>query len=350
MAAARVALALGLVVSASQIGGAEPCAPRAELGGDSEAVAKVSAELTRLGVDTSTAGANKRAASCPVVVAAVELDRSGGIAVAVSDAAHRSEGRVVSDAALAAAWIDSWLRDDFTGAPVELPAPRSLTAVAETAPPPPPSTPLLDKVSLAASFVLAWTDDTTRWSGVAASLCVRVGDLCVGGRAAYARQDVPADLTAAAKRDLSLLATASYPQTLGRMSIAPELGLGIGRLATTRIDGCKMDPNCDPSTNTMCTMPPPPTCETNPGSVYVGDGLTAATYTPRVSAALRVAIPLFEHVWLDGLAAATLAPFGHGDPYKPIGADGTVMTPALALPGDPLLGVQLGVGLRVGAP
>src|SRR6187551_969565 len=115
MTAARVALALSLVASAVQTGQAEPCAPRAELGGDAEAVAKVAAELQRLGVDASTDPMKRPArSSCPVIVAAVELDRGGGIAVAVRDASQRSEGRVVSDAALAAAWIDSWLRDDFS--------------------------------------------------------------------------------------------------------------------------------------------------------------------------------------------------------------------------------------------
>src|SRR5690242_9447476 len=45
----RVALALVLVASA-RTGGAEPCAPRAALDGDAEAVARVGQELTRLGV------------------------------------------------------------------------------------------------------------------------------------------------------------------------------------------------------------------------------------------------------------------------------------------------------------
>ena len=76
----------------------------------------------------------------------------------------------------------------------------------------------------------------------------------------------------------------------------------------------------------------------------------ATTYTPRVSAALRIAIPLFDHVWLDGLAAATAAPFGHGEDYG-AASDGTMLpnSASFPLPGDPLLGIQLGVGLRVGA-
>jgi hypothetical protein len=105
-----------------------------------------------------------------------------------------------------------------------------------------------------------------------------------------------------------------------------------------------MDPTCSGNM-------PPPVC-TNPGTVYVGDGLSEATYTPRLSAALRIAIPIFDHVWLDGLAAATAAPFGHSDEYG-IQADGTTTNAngaTFPLPGDPILGLQLGIGLRLGAP
>lgn len=375
MAAARVALALTLVASLVETGRAEPCAPRAELGGDAEAVVKVQAELQRLGVDARPAKspeetrealrASLRGSRCPMVVAAVELDRSGGIAVAVQDASQRSEGRVVSDAALAAAWIDSWLRDDFTTPDEELappPAAPGATAPMAARDTPPaqaaPATPLLDRFSLAASFMESWSDDQTSWSGVAVAGCVRIGGLCVGARAGYAWQDVTADATAAAKRDMSLLATVSYSEELGRMSIAPELGVGIGRLTTSRIEGCKVapPPMCDPTTDPngcMGSQPPMTMCDgtgTMPGTAYVGDNFSATMYTPRISAALRIAIPLFDHVWLDGMAAATAAPFGHTGDYA-TSPDGTVManTGVFPLPGDPTFAVQLGVGLRVGA-
>ncbi|HEY5948328.1 MAG TPA: hypothetical protein VIV40_22680, partial [Kofleriaceae bacterium] len=262
----------------------------------------------------------------------------------------RSEGRVVSDAALAAAWIDSWLRDDFSAPIVETPLVTPST-VDET--PAVEPTPMLDRFALAASFLQAWSDDSTRWTGVAASLCVRVGSMCIGGRLGYATETVATDLSAAAKSELTLLATASYPQQLGTMSIAPELGVGVGRLATERVEGCKIDPNCDPMDPTApCVMDPPTMCTTDPGVVYVGDGFATATYAPRISAALRIAVPLFDHVWLDGLAAATLAPLGHSDDYAAIKADGTTGTSGnlggYPLPGDPLFGVQIGIGLRVG--
>ncbi|HSK01906.1 MAG TPA: hypothetical protein VK932_11720, partial [Kofleriaceae bacterium] len=197
----------------------------------------------------------------------------------------------------------------------------------------------------------AWTDDRTRWSGVALSACVRIGGACLGGRVGHARQEVALDLTAAAKRELSLLATVSYSHDVGRMSIAPEVGVGLGRLSTARIEGCKMDVNCDPM-DPSCSagMEPQPACTTEPGQVYVGDDLDETTYAPRIATALRIAIPLFDHVWLDGLVAATIAPLGHHEDYGTDPASTTMPnTASLGLPGDPLLGLQLGVGIRFGA-
>ena len=119
-----------------------------------------------------------------MVVAAVELDRGGGISVAVRDSSQRSEGRVVSDASLAAAWIDSWLRDDFETPVVAFAGldPRASTAgdVVERMPPRHSS---LDQFSIAATFEQAWSDDRSRWNGFSIAGCVMVGRVCLGGRA-----------------------------------------------------------------------------------------------------------------------------------------------------------------------
>jgi len=358
---APVALALAALVSAPRIGAAEPCAPRAELGGDAVAVDRVTGELGRLGVTVAPA-----APGCPAVKAVVELDRDGGIAVAVQGAAQRSEGRVVSDAALAAVWIDSWLRDDLDGwtasparvAVIDAPVPPS--SVPSVAPPSdlspaPPAPSVFERFAISAAYEQAWTDDGSSWSGGNVSACVRVGALCLGGRARAAFEpELAANVTAAARSDLSVLATASLPIDVGQFFLAPEVGLGLGRFTTRRLDGCAPDqmtpPNCDPM-DPMC-VPPPVMCEstTAPGNglAYVGDGLDASSYTPRLAIALRVAVPLFRHVWLDGLASFTLAPFGHRDDYA-VSSAGTDPS-AFPIPGEPGSGVQLGVGLRVGAP
>ncbi len=358
---APAALAIAALVSAPRMGTAGPCAPRAELDGEPIAVERVADELGRLGVTVASA-----APGCPAVKAVVSLDRDGGIAVAVRGAAQRSEGRVVSDAALAAVWIDSWLRDDLDG--WSAPPPARRVAVVETTSTPvlaPPSdvTPVaparsvFERFAISFAYEQAWTDDGSSWSGGNIAACVRVGALCIGGRARGAWQpELKTDVSAAERSDLSVLATASLPIDLGNMFIAPEVGLGVGQFSTRRIDGCKPtmipDPNCDPM-DPMCVMPPPTMCDpTAPGAanglVYVGDALDETSYTPRIALALRVAIPLFRHVWLDGLASYTIAPLGHRETYG--AAAPNTPTMLFGLPGEPGTGVQLGVGIRVGAP
>jgi hypothetical protein len=103
----------------------------------------------------------------------------------------------------------------------------------------------------------------------------------------------------------------------------------------------------------MCapgTTPPPP-CTDAAGKYYAGDGLDVATVTPRIAAAVRLAVPLFEHVWLEGIASLTAAPFGHAAPFAATSPDPGTMpgTVDLSLPGEPWTAIQLGVGLRVGA-
>src|SRR5262249_43533923 len=155
----------------------------------------------------------------------------------------------------------------------------------------PPREALVDRLALAASFEQAWTSTDDRWSGFGASACMRFGALCFGARVRYLGETVVAQLTAASRHDLSALATASWSTQVGQMSIAPELGIGVGRMTTDRIDGCKVPPPCDPATDPNCKQPPaPPPCTPDLTSVaiFVGDNFRAATVTPRAEAALRV--------------------------------------------------------------
>jgi hypothetical protein len=330
-------------------------------------VASVTAELSRLGVQGGRA-----VPGCRGVFAQVELDRDGGIAVAIRDGSRRSEGRVVSDAAVAAAWIDSWLHDDLDGTTWLVATPSTTTTVhaASQVPPTarhdalpqprgPLSPPLIEQFAIAAAYEQSWSDDGVSASGASVSGCLRVGRACIGGRARYSREgDRIVNLTAMNRSDVSVLATASVPFAVGRMTVAPELGLGFGRTSTRRVDGCMpamMNPNCDPM-DPNCQMLPTDCLDANGNKTFVGDGFASATFTPRIAAALRIAIPLFDHVWLDGVASATLAPFGHSDPFAvapdPNGTTnpGNVPVDQLALPGEALGGLVLGVGLRVGAP
>ncbi len=335
---------------------AELCTARVELEGEAPVVGEVGTELARLGVERG-----KAAPGCRGVLARVEIDRDGGIAVAIRDGAKRSEGRVVSDATIAASWIDSWLHDDLDGrawlisSPVSVPAPSSPAATVVIAS---SNSNLFDRVHVAAGWEHVWTDDGASADGFGVASCVRVGRACVGGRVRYVREaDRTVELTAMARNDLSLMATLSLPLRAGRMSIAPELGFGLGRMSTRRIDGCAPDPvtmpgpNCDPMDPTC--LPQPTNCMDASGKVYVGDNFATSTVSPRLSAGVRIAVPLFEHVWLDGLASVAAAPFAHGDPFgsgaSMVSPDGTVVPGSgFALPGEPTLGMWLGIGLRVG--
>jgi hypothetical protein len=343
---------LGIVVTAIlllHVRGAEGerCTPHAQLSGDGAAVERVGTELLRLGVLVGAA-----APGCPSVEAAVELDH-GGIAVAVRDGSQRSEGRVVGDATIAAAWIDSWLHDDLE--PWRTPAVAAESpAIATHATITAPATGWLDRLSMTADVEESWTLDGSSWRGVSVAACAKLGAVCLGGRARYASQSITANQTAADRSDMSVLATASTTLRVGSMRITPELGLGVGRLETTRIEGCVQMPAnmCDPTTDPTCPMQPGPACTVTNGTAqptYVGDHFDVATYTPRAAAALRVGLPLVSRVWLEVLGSATAAPFGHSDPF---GGSAPPNTPtgAIALPGEPTLSFQVGVGLRIEAP
>ena len=369
MIRAPAALALAILASASRVAGAEPCAARAQLWGDREAVERVGAELVKLGVALAAGTAR-----CPAVQATVEAaHEDGGIDVAVRGSGQRSEGRVLSDPSVAAAWIDAWLRDDLDVAgwvpnPDASPAatapgsiaPRDVAAAA-------PTRSVLETFGVTALYEQAWTDDGTSWRGGSVGACVRVHGVCIGGRVRGMTQpDQTSNLSAAARSDVSALATASLPIAAGQMIVAPELGVGLGRFFTRRVEGCTAPenpggmmtpPSCDPNDPTCVPPDPTPTCKpdasgTDPstGKLYVGDKFQSATYTPRICVALRISIPLFQHLWLDGVASYTLMPLAHGDAFQPAMAPAGLSAKDVALPGEPAAGLVLGVGLRLGAP
>ena len=357
---APAALLLGLALSTRATASAGPCAPRAELAGDPAAVAHVTGELARLGVAIGTA-----AAGCRAVRAQVQLDEAG-IAVAIIDDTRRSEGRLVSDPALAAAWIDSWLRDQLDDAwaqPEVRTGSSDVTTLPVAGPPraserPEDATPatsrsVFDRATLGLDYEYTFPLGGTTWSGIGGHACLRFGRLCLGARAHYAQgQGLTNALPTSTRSDLAVLAAASAAFDLGRMSIAPELGAGVGRITTDRNTTCakmaKPVTTCDPAD---ATCQAPQVCTNADGTLSVVDDHPQHTTTPRLMAALRVAVPLFEHVWLDGIATFAWAPLGHGEPFGVSTQGGSPSLDAkLALPGEPQAMIQLGVGLRIGAP
>lgn len=369
----RNAVAIAIVASLISPANADVCKPRADLSGDRRTVEQVAAELSVLGVDRGTPSPG-----CRSVFAVVEAE-GDGIAVAIRDGGKRSEGRVVSDAATAASWIDSWLHDDLDGTAWLVAMPTPVFAPASTLQPKPvvdlppvvvapvAKHSMLERFAIGAGYEETWLDGDASASGFTASACFRVGRACVGGRGHYAAEaDRAVNLTAMSRSHASVLVTGRVALPLGRLTIAPELGIGIGRTTTRRLESCTKvndpppvgcDPN-DPNMDPMCQREQ--VCVDPNGTAYVGDNFAATTYAPRLSAAIRIAIPLFHHVWLDGIASATLAPFGHGEPFTATppmmpnadGSDpGSPFPPdQVALPGESTGALSLGVGLRIGMP
>ncbi len=341
---------------------AEPCAPRVELSGDRDAVARVAVELAALGVMLGPSQRVERSCS----VTAMVTDEGESLSVAVQNAAKRSEGRVVSDPKTAAAWIDSWLRDEIEVASwtVAMPAPvETITSVAT----PVPETSPLERFGLSAALERSWTDDETTWNGFDVTGCMRVGAVCLGGRVRAVFQDNVVFTNATADRsDIVALATASVPLTFGQVSIAPELGIGVGRMRTRRVEACTAPPpmpepntpGCSDPTDPMCQMTPDDPVTGNDNQCidangvptmesYVGDNYDKVTYLPRVTAGVRFAFPIVRHVWLDAVAAFTLTPITERSRFDP---ETMVVDPTVAMPPEPTHGYQLGVGIRVGIP
>lgn len=358
-------LAIVCTLSGFRTAVAESCPPRARVSGDAPTVERVATELRKLGVATPAATEVSR---CPTLEAMVTAS-DAGIAVAIKDRTRRSEGRVVSDATLAAAWIDSWLHDDN-----ELPMPDAAPALDVIAPSdartvavvPPPATParaLGDRFTIGVGYERSYRGDVAAWDGGGAMGCVHLGAVCLGVRARLASISQPADLAVepsptgapptSGRRDLSAFTVASYSIKLGQTILSPEIGLGIGRLSSTTPAGCKLvdspepppSPGCDPSDPAGCAPEPeqPLVC----AEPATSTSTTTVTWTPRAALALRIAIPLFDQVWLDGLASIAFAPLGATAREMSVDANGTYV-PAVA--GDPLTAIQLGVGLRVGLP
>ena len=332
---------------------ADPCLhPRATLDGDPAAVASVTTELVKLGVEVGPAS------SCKSVAATVENDRDGAIAVAVKTGSQ-SEGRTVSDPALAATWIDSWLQDDFGGPTfsTKLASSRLVSAnpdvLRAVEVPAQPQTGV--GISVSAAFDQSWMFDGSRWTGVTAGVCAKIDALCFGARGRYATNSELFGQTAAARSDLSVLATASYEMHVGRIAIVPELGLGVGRATTSRIDGCRHVQTCDPNTP-GCVVPQVDSecIEHDPEHAYtvdLNDHLHASSVTPRAAGSVRVAIALADHLWLDGSAALLVSPFAHTDRYDlPMGTPTPfgIRPDQLALPGESVGTFELGIGLRWG--
>ncbi len=300
---------LGAAVAAHGPAAADPsCPPAAHVAGDAELGHAVVLELSILGVSAEVP------AGCPV--AEVMVAPSGdGVAVTLRDGAGRQAAQVVTDAQVAASWIESWVHPEI-GAPLLAGAQGSAPAAAEpaaavTVAAPPVARPgrfAYRGLTLGAAAEMTSADDGSDWRALSASVCARFGALCVGlaGRGADNRGiSMDGGLTEANRYQLELLATVGASLAIGRMTLIPSAGIGLAYEETGRADGATCMDQVDPSG--MACEPP----------YAIDDAFTAYSVGPRAEIGLGGAFPIAGPLSLTLGVAMSFAPMARSEPAEP---------------------------------
>jgi hypothetical protein len=335
---------LAFAVLAGEPATAGACIPAAVIDGDHPLAGDVTRALSDLGVGGLDAEA------CRAVTATVRRC-AGGLALELR-LGERIERRVVADAPTAAAWIESWVRDEaepLWSAPPPLPI-TAPSMVGET-PRPAPSRARARGPELALAFGRDLERAGASWDGLAIAACYRIGAWC-GGLAARGVVNTTLQsgdpdggsggTTAARRTSLVIAATAERRLRVGRAALVPRVTAGLARTTSERYE-------------------PEPPCFSGdcPQEItYVGDGFTGRNIAARLGAGVGVVVPLADWLVLDGSIGFELAPGAHPAPYRhdparyPIGQSVGIDPgdPLLDLPGDPSWLVSTSVGLRAEAP
>ncbi len=227
-----------LALSAWTSAGAADCPVAVSLEGDALLAAEVQGELTRDGV-TTVAGP-----SCSAV--SVTLSRcEGGIRMTVIDSMRPTEERVVSDTAVAASFIESWVRHDLDEpllhgtevgeATSRIPGSSSLDPeMLEMQPP--SSEPTARRSFAVSAFVSATVaQDGSTWIDPALRACLSFGPVCTGvtirGRFDLG---VSGDSSRfeSERAGVDMMLSAGMPIGLGKVDLTPSIGVGGGWLHT----------------------------------------------------------------------------------------------------------------------
>jgi len=212
-----------------------PCPPAADVQGPSEIVQPIVAILRGHGLISEPGGCGDR-----MVKASLTMDPDArGYRLHVRDAVGHTSDRRVADAATAASLIESWALAedaDLWAAPV---APGIRTEDSDRREPPatpsePPGT-AAAAAHIGLGAEVSFSSDDALWWGARATGCARLGALCLGVRAGFARTDTTrvydwnpdTDVHSDLRRtqvDVSLLVAWSI--RVGRLWAAPSLGLG----------------------------------------------------------------------------------------------------------------------------
>lgn len=350
------------------------CSPSARVTGDAALAEEVVTELAILGVR-----GREIPAGCPAVDVTVTR-AAAGVAVAITDPAGHHQRAMVSNAHIAASWIESWVHPEIS-APL-LTARSSAPDLAQRTGQRPEATAAAPRFTppgeadqsisaraparsggrlpyrglrLAAEADWLSADDSSDWRALAVSACARLGPLCAGlvGRVGDNRGFSDNDgLSQVDRTTAELMAEVAIPIELGEMQLSPSAAVGLGMVHTTRGQGtdCPTDPAAP-----VCTAP-----------VKIDDGFTATGVGARIDVGLAASFAISAHVRLLISGSIDLAPMARSQPAVPAGApaqdncpdpnvpepDGTLCVPAAAypLPREPGRMERLGVGLVVEVP
>lgn len=228
------ALVLGCLYSASGAALAAECGPTVILEGEAGLVQTVGRTLRHRGIAVEGPGSGEED-ECPAVRAEVTRRGARLDVIVLAQEVRRSE-RLVEDTATAATLIESWARSDIS-APLLVghwvPRPPDAATPEEVVSPALPRRHLL-ALHVYARAEVAVGNTGALWPGGSFGGCVRVGPTCIGLRLRIggdARAVTNGDL-AALRLATDMLATLDVPVRLGRWTLWPGVGLGVGWLRT----------------------------------------------------------------------------------------------------------------------
>lgn len=201
----------------------ESCPSAVHLDGDPLVTAPIAEALRRRGIAVDPP------LSCPLSLIRVDR-RAGGLGIAINQEPAQSE-RIVSDPAVAAVLIESWIRSDLTDSLLAVPHLPPVPPL-PPGPPPPAAAPPGPGFTISLLFEVGVDKDAAVWLGGTLHGCAPVGPICLGAIVRIAA-DVP-PMAVGTLRDqrlaMDVLASVIWPIRRGRWTLAPGLGLGAGWL------------------------------------------------------------------------------------------------------------------------
>ena len=286
------------------------CPPAARIAGDAELGHALVLELSILGVASGDIPAR-----CPAVD--VTVVRSGdSVAVSLRDSAGRQAAEVVTDASVAATWIESWVHPEISdpllaggssSAPSAAASPAS-TVVVHASGAPAARRSAYRGLLLGAAGEMASASDGSDWRGITASVCAQLGPVCAGLTARGAdNRGISNDggMTTVNRWEVSLLAGMSAPLELGRMTLVPSAGFGLAYSESGRGGGATCFNEVDPS-GQVCDAP-----------YAIDDAFGAYSVGPRAELGVAGAFPIAGPLSLTLGVAMSFAPMARDEAAIP---------------------------------